>query len=1036
MIPSAQLGFNLQPLLEQLNQDELNKFKSLLRTISPQDELQHIPQMEIEEANGKQLAEILTSSFPRCWVEKVTIQVFDKMNRIDLSKRAKDELQGEQAVSQEEGVIASRDEKHRNDVLNSTVLNCCEGAEHRSGVKAIGQTWKENYWPEVRSHEFTQSYERLKTFCNPETLPGPFPYTVVLHGPSGIGKTTLAKKWMLEWTQDEFPKTLKFAFYLRCKEMNRQGTCTFAELLSKTRLDVQEVKIPDQGQNILFVIDGFDELRVPLGSVIHDICGDWKKQKPVSILLASLLKRKLLPKATLLVTTRPGTLRELRLLAEQPVLIEVEGLSELGRRDYFLKYFEQEDQALRAFEAMRSNPALFHMGCMPPVCWVTCTCLSWQMEQGQDPATTCQTTTSLFLHFLCGQFTPVPADYPRGPLAAALRAVCLLAAGGLWAQMSTLDGEDLKRLGLQESDLQPFLDKNILQEDTHCEGCYTFIHLSVQQLLAAVFYILDSEEQKDRGSCKPDIRDLQTLLSKEERLKNPNLTHMGYFLFGLSNEQRARELEMTFGCPVRPGIKQELLTSLSEGTDPFSSTTDMKEVLYCLYESQEEMLVKEATAHTREMSLHLQNKVDLVHSAFCLQHCQNLETISLQVEKGIFLENEEASESHMWEERSQNDPHMLSLWMDLCSLFDSNKNLIHLDISQSFLSTSSIRILCEKIASATCHLQTVVLRNISPMDAYRNICTCFGGYETLTHLTLEGNDQNDMLPTLCEILRHPKCNLQYLRLVSCSATTEQWADLSSSLETNQSLTCLNLTADEILDEGAKLLYLTLRNPQCFLKRLSLENNQLTGAYFKDLSSALIVNMRLTHLCLAKNDLGDSGVKLLCEGLSYLDCQLQTLVLYYCNITSDGCINLSMILQQNSSLTHLDLGLNHIGVTGLKFLCEALKKPLCNLRCLWLWGCAITPSSCADLSSALSSNKNLVTLDLGQNFLGYSGVKMLYDVLKLQSCPLQKLRLNIDKSDAQTQKLLSKVKESNPKLTIERDDQEPKNNRPSSHDFIF
>ena len=41
----------------------------------------------------------------------------------------------------------------------------------------------------------------------------------------------------------------------------------------------------------------------------------------------------------------------------------------------------------------------------------------------------------------------------------------------------------------------------------------------------------------------------------------------------------------------------------------------------------------------------------------------------------------------------------------------------------------------------------------------------FGGHKTLTHLTLQGNDQNDMLPLLCEVLRNPKCNLQYLRYI-------------------------------------------------------------------------------------------------------------------------------------------------------------------------------------------------------------------------------------------------------------------------------
>ncbi|PNJ01825.1 NLRP2 isoform 10, partial [Pongo abelii] len=67
------------------------------------------------------------------------------------------------------------------------------------------------------------------------------------------------------------------------------------------------------------------------------------------------------------------------------------------------------------------------------------------------------------------------------------------------------------------------------------------------------------------------------------------------------------------------------------------------------------------------------------------------------------------------------------------------------------------------------------------------------GHKTVTYLTLQGNDQNDMLPALCEVLRHPECNLRYLGLVSCSTTTQQWADLSLALEVNQSLTAAVLS---------------------------------------------------------------------------------------------------------------------------------------------------------------------------------------------------------------------------------------------------
>uniref|UniRef100_A0A7N5K7R9 Pyrin domain-containing protein n=2 Tax=Ailuropoda melanoleuca TaxID=9646 RepID=A0A7N5K7R9_AILME len=102
MEPSAQLGVSLQRLLEQLGQHEPSQFKSLLRPLSPQGELQHMPATGVKEADGKQLAEILSNRCPSHWVEMVTIQVFDKMNRTDLSERAKDELGGPTQVRGED----------------------------------------------------------------------------------------------------------------------------------------------------------------------------------------------------------------------------------------------------------------------------------------------------------------------------------------------------------------------------------------------------------------------------------------------------------------------------------------------------------------------------------------------------------------------------------------------------------------------------------------------------------------------------------------------------------------------------------------------------------------------------------------------------------------------------------------------------------------------------------------------------------------------------------------------------------------------
>ncbi|XP_040109721.1 pyrin domain-containing protein 2 [Oryx dammah] len=71
MTPSAKLGFHLQPLVEELGQDELSKFKSLLRDHSLKEELQHLLQTKVEEASRKQPADLLTACCPSLWVEMV-----------------------------------------------------------------------------------------------------------------------------------------------------------------------------------------------------------------------------------------------------------------------------------------------------------------------------------------------------------------------------------------------------------------------------------------------------------------------------------------------------------------------------------------------------------------------------------------------------------------------------------------------------------------------------------------------------------------------------------------------------------------------------------------------------------------------------------------------------------------------------------------------------------------------------------------------------------------------------------------------------
>ncbi|XP_040197940.1 NACHT, LRR and PYD domains-containing protein 14-like [Rana temporaria] len=123
------------------------------------------------------------------------------------------------------------------------------------------------------------------------------------------------------------------------------------------------------------------------------------------------------------------------------------------------------------------------------------------------------------------------------------------------------------------------------------------------------------------------------------------------------------------------------------------------------------------------------------------------------------------------------------------------------------------------------------------------------------------------------------------------------------------------------------------------------------------------NRSLTTLELSRNNLEDSGIKLLCEGLRDPGCTLQWLELYDCGVTSSGCDDLRSILINNRSLTTLELSRNNLEDSGIKILCEGLRDPGCTLQWLRIWNCKGTLWCCDDLSSVISTNRTLTSLEI-------------------------------------------------------------------------
>nr|XP_017210870.1 NLR family CARD domain-containing protein 3-like [Danio rerio] len=115
----------------------------------------------------------------------------------------------------------------------------------------------------------------------------------------------------------------------------------------------------------------------------------------------------------------------------------------------------------------------------------------------------------------------------------------------------------------------------------------------------------------------------------------------------------------------------------------------------------------------------------------------------------------------------------------------------------------------------------------------------------------------------------------------------------------------------------------------------------------------------------------------------------------CELTVRSCESLCSALQSsNCVLRELDLSNNDLQDSGVKLLSDGLKSQHCKLDTLRLSGCMVTEEGCGFLSSALTSNpSHLRELDLSYNHPGDSGVKLLSEQLEDPNYTLDKLNLN-------------------------------------------
>ncbi|XP_023040088.2 NACHT, LRR and PYD domains-containing protein 13 [Piliocolobus tephrosceles] len=1027
----------LLPYLVALDQYQLEEFKLCLEPrqlmdfwSAPQGHFPHIPWANLRAADPLNLSLLLDEHFPKGQAWKVVLGIFQTMNLTSLCEEVRAKMKGNvqtqelQGPTQEDVEMLEaaagnmqtqgcqdpnqeEPEELEEETGNVLVQGCqdpnqeepemLEEADHRrkyrEKMKAkLLETWDNIDWP--KDHIYIRNtsegeHEELQRLLDPKRTRTQAQTTVWV-GRAGVGKTTLAMQVMLHWANGVlFQQRFSYVFFLSCHKIRYMKETTFAELIS---LDWPDSDAPieefmSQPEKLLFIIDGFEEIIIsePSSESLDDgsPCTDWYQELPVTKILLSLVKKELVPLATLLITIKTCFVTDLKPSLVNPCFVQITGFTGEDLWVYFMRHFEDSREVEKILRQIRKNENLFHSCSAPMVCWTVCSCLKQSKVRYYDLQSITQTTTSLYAYFFSNLFSTAEVDLADESWPGQWRALCNLAIQGLWSMSFTFDREDTELEGLEVPFIDCLYKFSILQKGNDCRGCITFTHLSFQEFFAAMSFVLEEPGELLLHSTKP--QEMKILLRDVLLNKEAYWTPVVLFFFGLLKKNLARELEDTLHCKMSPRVMEELLKWGEElgKAESASLQFHVLQLFHCLHESQEEDFAKKMLGHIFEVDLNILGNEELQASSFCLKHCKRLDKLRLSVSSHILERDLEILETSEVDSR-------MHAWNSICSTLVTNENLHELDLSNSKLHASSVKGLCLALKNPRCNVQKLTCKSVTPEWVLQDLILVLQGNSKLTHLNFSSNKLGATVPLILKALKHSACNLKYLCLEKCNLSAASCQDLSLFLTSIQHVTRLCLGFNQLQDDGIKLLCAALTHPKCALERLELWFCQLGAPSCRYLSDALLQNRSLAHLNLSKNRLGDEGVKFLCEALGRPDCNLQSLNLSGCSFTREGCRELANALRHNHNVKILDLGQNDLQDDGVRLLCEALKPSHRVLHTLGLAKCNVTTACCQHLSSVLSSSKSLVNLNLLGNELDPDGVKMLCKALRKSTCRLQKL----------------------------------------------
>ncbi|XP_017157278.1 protein NLRC3-like [Poecilia reticulata] len=432
---------------------------------------------------------------------------------------------------------------------------------------------------------------------------------VLTNGVAGVGKTFSVQKFTLDWAEGLENQDVSVVVLLSFRELNliRDQQHSLLSLLHVFHPTLQKLPAEQLAEcKLLFIFDGLDESRLSLDYNSRQLVSDVTQKSSVNVLLTNLIRGNLLPSAFIWITTRPAAANQIPPSCVSRAT-EVRGFTDTQKEEYFRRRFSDEELSSRIISHIQTSRSLHIMCGIPVFCCITATVLENMLtseQRGELP----KTMTDMYSHLLLVQTTRKKNKYHGGhetspqELMEADREVLLklgrLAFEHLEKGNIMFYQEDLEQCGLDVTEASVYSgvcteifkrESGIFQKPVYC-----FVHLSIQEFLAAVymFHCFTSrntevmEKFLGENYSETSLEDfMNRVMSKSFQSKNGHLDLFVRFLHGLTLESNQSLLGGLLGqTEISPETIQRITNNLKEMKTDYISPDRSINIFHCLVE--------------------------------------------------------------------------------------------------------------------------------------------------------------------------------------------------------------------------------------------------------------------------------------------------------------------------------------------------------------------------------------------------------------------------------------------------------------------